>query len=165
MPGAGAPLRVASRSGHTDRPQPITGGSLARLFEPRGSDEPARRRSDETVSRSSWSSPLLPPVDDSARPASEGQVPSSKVFACCTDALFASSACSAGPPPKCRASGTCASSRTRAYRTTRRTAAGRPRSEFVASVCIQPRRGSSRIALMILPQVHLRKPCYDFYFL
>ena len=26
-------------------------------------------------------------------------------------------------------------------------------------------RGQSTTTLMILPQVHLRKPCYDFYFL
>ena len=28
-----------------------------------------------------------------------------------------------------------------------------------------PRRGTRRNVVMILPQVHLRKPCYDFYFL
>src|ERR1700710_177054 len=28
-----------------------------------------------------------------------------------------------------------------------------------------PKRRPTRYSLMILPQVHLRKPCYDFYFL
>ncbi|CDK30069.1 unnamed protein product [Kuraishia capsulata CBS 1993] len=36
------------------------------------------------------------------------------------------------------------------------------------SLAAQARKGSARKAIeteMILPQVHLRKPCYDFYFL
>ena len=30
---------------------------------------------------------------------------------------------------------------------------------------VELRRGALRTSVMILPQVHLRKPCYDFYFL
>ena len=34
---------------------------------------------------------------------------------------------------------------------------------FVLAVCVS--HAEARSTLMILPQVHLRKPCYDFYFL
>ncbi len=33
------------------------------------------------------------------------------------------------------------------------------------ATCATPLTGAGRQPVMILPQVHLRKPCYDFYFL
>ncbi len=49
----------------------------------------------------------------------------------------------------------------------RQTAAGRPQTETVElrPVCTVLRVGREVCSVMILPQVHLRKPCYDFYFL
>ena len=42
----------------------------------------------------------------------------------------------------------------------------KPNSRRVHSVKVNVHRGLNvGYVLMILPQVHLRKPCYDFYFL
>ena len=49
----------------------------------------------------------------------------------------------------------------RRWRRTRRSPSGGPDN---ARKALYPRRGRAK-SVMILPQVHLRKPCYDFYFL
>ena len=45
-----------------------------------------------------------------------------------------------------------------------RTTALDVRARFVSTTCVRL-LGMARDSVMILPQVHLRKPCYDFYFL
>ena len=42
---------------------------------------------------------------------------------------------------------------------------GDPESLGLSILSFEPRGQESAIPIMILPQVHLRKPCYDFYFL
>jgi hypothetical protein len=42
---------------------------------------------------------------------------------------------------------------------------GRPKQQWFGTSRVESGRGASANSVMILPQVHLRKPCYDFYFL
>jgi hypothetical protein len=39
------------------------------------------------------------------------------------------------------------------------------RAVYPTAEALKPLDPTPRLFLMILPQVHLRKPCYDFYFL